>query len=298
MKKKLSLFQAFVLLICLTGCFLSDGNSTTSSTSSGSSTKKNSSFSIIFIDVGQGDSALIECDGKYMLIDGGTESAKDKVRMVLEEKGVRELEILALSHLHEDHIGGLGAKNGSALTVLSSIKNVIANSNSEYGEIEAYYKLRQYLTDFSCDIKVPNVGDTFSLGSATVEALQVASIRENDSLVLLITYGDTEFLFTGDILQYAQEDLIRSCKEKGYEIDVIKMPHHGDCKDLHTLREFLETFNVKNAVISVGPNIYGHPSAYTENLLSELKIQEYRTDLNGTITVKSDGEKITIEGNK
>lgn len=76
-----------------------------------------SSFQIQFIDVGQGDAALVECDGAYMLIDGVGKSAGETVYDVLEDKGVQHLQILAISHPHQDHIGGLA----KALTYASKI---------------------------------------------------------------------------------------------------------------------------------------------------------------------------------
>lgn len=97
MRKRLFAFILLaVTLLCLCSC-----------------SKKNvdSTFSIHFIDVGQGDSALVECDGHYMLIDGGDKSAEDKVYDTLEKKGIQRLDILAISHLHSDHIGGLKSFN-------------------------------------------------------------------------------------------------------------------------------------------------------------------------------------------
>lgn len=98
-----------------------------------------STFIIHFIDVGQGDSALVECDGHYMLIDGGDKIAGDKVYNVLEEKGIQRLDILAVSHLHADHIGGLI----KSLTYASSIGLTI--SNLEYSDTETFRKFEHEL---------------------------------------------------------------------------------------------------------------------------------------------------------
>ena len=105
----------------------------------GACSKSNSSFFIKFIDVGQGDAALVECDGHYMLIDGGDTSAGDKVYNVLEEEGVQHLDILAISHMHVDHIGGLT----KALTYASAIDKTI--SNTVDGDTEVFRKFEHQL---------------------------------------------------------------------------------------------------------------------------------------------------------
>ena len=174
---------------------------------------KSSTFSIQFIDVGQGDSALVECDGRYMLIDGGDEAAGDTVYNVLEEKGIQHLDILVISHMHADHIGGLP----KALTYASKIDKTLANSS--YGQTAAFRKMEHELGINGAKITVPHVGDKYQFGSAEIEVVDVASSSENDSLVLMITYGETRFLFiclSGRAFCTAQEvdASLNSCKGK------------------------------------------------------------------------------------
>ena len=159
------------------------------------------SFSIRFLDVGQGDAALVECDGHYMLIDGGDIEAGDKVYQTLKEQGVRKLDILVISHLHLDHMGGLN----KTLEYTTSVGLTL--SNSAHAEREVFRQLERKLQEDGSQITVPAVRDTYQLGSATIEVLDVSTAEENDSLVLMITYGDTRFLFTGDIEEAAQTRL-------------------------------------------------------------------------------------------
>ena len=276
MKKRLLLFLLLlVMLLCLCSC---------------SEEKEESTFSIQFIDVGQGDSALVECDNHYMLIDGGDTTAGDKVYSVLEEKGIQKLDILAVSHLHTDHYGGLI----KALTYATSIDLTI--SNAAYSDNETFRRFEHELSINGSKITVPEVGTTYELGSAIVEVVDVSSDGENDSLVLLITYDCTRFLFTGDIEESSQtriSDKYENENDKPYEIDLIKLPHHGSYTG--TLYRFLRTFMPKYVVISVGEgNIYRHPHRETLDMLDK-QFKVYRTDKDGDILVISDGKKLSIK---
>ena len=279
MKKRLLAFLLFlVTLLCLCSCSKQEADST---------------FSIHFIDVGQGDAALIECDGHYMLIDGGDTTAGEKVYEVLEEQKIQHLDILAVSHLHADHYGGLI----KALTYASAIDLTICNS--EYSDTDIFRKFEHELGINGAKITVPANGDKYELGSATVEVIDVCADEDNDSLVLLITYGNTKFLFTGDIEDAAQtriSDRYQSESDEPYKIDLIKMPHHGSYTG--TLYRFLRTFMPDYAVIYVGAgNSYGHPRRETLDLLDSKtwKPMLYRTDQNGDIFVKSNGKELTVE---
>ena len=251
-----------------------------------------SSFSLTFIDVGQGDSTLVECDGHYMLIDGGNTNAGDKVYNMLEERKITRLDILAMSHLHEDHIGGLE----KALTYASKIDLTI--SNTYQCDKEAFRKVEHQLNINGASITVPHTGDKYNLGSAEVEVVDVAYAGpdDNDSLVLLVTYGNTRFLFPGDI-EYAQQkriaDKYQNENDKEEKINLMKIPHHGSKEG--DLYRFVRTFMPDYAIISCGAgNTYKHPHKETLDLLDQASVKVYRTDQNGDITVKSDGKNLTI----
>lgn len=275
-----------LLLLCLSAWGFSNNSST---------------FSIQFIDVGQGDAALLECDGRYMLIDGGDESAGDTVYSILEEKGIQHLDILAISHMHKDHIGGLI----KALTYASQIDKTIANTS--YGQTATFRKVEHELSINDAKITVPHTGDTYKFGSAEIEVIDVASSSENDSLVLMVTYEKTKFLFAGDIEDEAQtriSDKYENENDEEYKIDLIKMPHHGSASSRSvdgtgSLYRFIRTFMPDYAVISVGEgNMYGHPHQKTLDLLEDADVKVYRTDKNGDIFVRSDGESVSIETEK
>jgi competence protein ComEC len=295
MKKRiLTPILAAILIISLCACSKSNNTAT--------KIDKNSTFSIHFIDVGQGDAALVECDGHYMLIDGGDTTSANDVYDTLVAKGVQHLDILAVSHLHKDHIGGLP----KVLTYTTKIDLTLCNADEKNTEIFRSFE-KELLTNGS-QITIPRsgnapgLGDTYSLGSATVEVIFTSAEDDNDSLVLLITYGDTRFLFTGDIEESAQTqiaDKYQNDTDEPYKIDLIKMPHHGSYTG--TLYRFLRTFMPDYAIISVGSgNQYGHPHQETLDLLNSKSWQAkvYRTDYDGDIVVRSDGRSLSIETSK
>lgn len=251
-----------------------------------------SSFSIHFIDVGQADAALVECDGHYMLIDGGNKADSNVIYSVLKKANVSYLDIVVGTHAHEDHIGGLpGAFNyADAGLVLCATKNYDSN---------AFDAFKKYANQKGGGIVIPSVGDTYSLGSATIEILGVNSgTGTNDtSIVLMITYGQTSFLFTGDAEREAEQVILNSGAD--LSATVLKVGHHGS--DTSTSYVWLREIMPEYAVISVGEdNNYGHP---TEDVLSRLRdadVKVFRTDMQGDIHCTSDGETVTfsVERNK
>lgn len=270
MKRFILTSICLIILFCIVGC---------------SGSASDSYFKIQFIDVGQGDSAIIECDGHYMLIDGGPEEAGDKVYRVLEEQQITKLDILAISHLHEDHIGGLI----KALTYVSRVNTVI--SNKTHDSTKVFERFENQLNNNRLKITIPDIGTKYKLGSAEVEVFDVSSQNSNDSLVLLITYRNTTFLFTGDI-DWNTESKLCGIHNDDFPITFLKVSHHGS--DTSTSIRFLRMLMPKYAVISVGKG-YGHPDQVTIDRLEQADVVYYRTDRDGDILVASDGNNISIK---
>ncbi len=245
-----------------------------------------SSFSIQFIDVGQADSALIQCDGKYMLIDGGNREDSNLVYSVLERNKVNHLDIVVGTHAHEDHVGGLPGAFQYTTTDLT------LSPVTKY-DTATFKNFAKYAQEKGNGLTVPRVGDTYNLGSATVTILGVNSTDDtnNTSIVLKVQYGETSFLFTGDAEQPAEKVILDSGAD--VSATVLKVGHHGS--DTSSSYRFLREVNPKYAVISCGTdNDYGHPHDETLSRLKDAGVTLFRTDLQGDIFCTSDGEEVSF----
>ena len=253
-------------------------------------TPESSTFSILFIDVGQGDSALVECDGHYMLIDGGNKADSDLIYTILKDKKIEHLDILVGTHADEDHVGGLAGALNYAKADLTLCPVLTYDS-------KAFENFAKYADKNGNGITIPNVGDTYSLGSAQiiVAAVNTDTNSNDTSIVLKIVYKETSFLFTGDAEILTEETLSKSAFD--LSATVLKVGHHGSATS--SSEEFLKAVAPEYAVISVGEdNDYGHPTQTVLDRLGSLGVKVYRTDLQGDILCVSDGKTVTFEVEK
>lgn len=249
---------------------------------------QDSYFEIHFFDVGEGDSALIVCDGYTMLIDGGSASNSRFLFAYLKEHRIDHIDVMIASHAHEDHVGGLaGALNYATVGVAYS-------PVTEY-DTRAFNSFVKYLESQGKEIVVPNHGDSFMLGNAIVQFvapvdMELANVNENNSSIICrVVYGQTSFLFTGDAEEAEEVSLLGS----GYVLSstVLKVGHHGSYTS--TTDAFLEAVSPSYCVISVGKdNAYGHPHDVVLERLTRAGCVIYRTDSNGEIICTSDGQSL------
>ena len=247
-------------------------------------------LTVRYIDVGQADCALLECDGEYLLIDGGNRDDSQLLVSFLEQQGVKELAAVVCSHAHEDHVGGL-----PAVLAVYPTKAVYAPTKTYSSNI--FDKFVYYTDQQGLDITIPSPGDQFALGQAVVTVLgPVKSYAEtNDtSIVLRVTYGETNFLFTGDMETEAENDMLDYWEGKvDWKADVLKVGHH--CSNTSTGYRFLNEVNPAYGVISVGKgNDYGHPHKEPMSRLRQAGVTILRTDELGTIQAVSDGKEVTF----
>lgn len=240
-----------------------------------------------FLDVGQGDSTLIVCDGHAMLIDAADDTQGTRIQEYLRKQKVDRLDYLVLTHPDFDHIGGAPA-------VITKFKiDQVFMSNFEKDN-KTYRKLIQALDDKRLEPVTPAVGSQYMLGSATITIL--GPNREYDdpndaSVALLIQNGNDRFLFTGDAEEDAELDIL----DTGMDVsaDVYQAGHHGSRTS--TSESFFGAVRPTYAVISCAEgNTYGHPHAATLNTFRMNGVQVFRTDEQGTIVAVSDGQTITF----
>lgn len=250
-------------------------------------TPADETLTVRFLDVGQGDSILLACGDETMLIDGGPVEEGQFLVSRLNRLDVAELTYVINTHPDEDHCGGLAA-------VLAKYPaEHVYSSVTEY-TTKVFSNVVKYADEQGHPVEVPQTGDSWTLGSASVQIIgpvQTYSDPNNGSLVLRVDYGGTSFLFTGDMEQNAEADLMDS--GANVRADVLKAGHHGS--PTSSSEAFLEAVAPSIAVISVGEdNDYGHPSADVLARLEALGTTIYRTDTQGEIIITSDGQTLTV----
>lgn len=258
---------------------------------------------VTFLDVGQGDAVFISTpQGKHVLIDGGGRPDEDMGEEIgrkvvvpfLRRQGIEALDVVISTHPDADHLGGLLAvveEMPVALVVLPPLAGAFQ---------EEYEPLLDRLRAREIPWAEAGRGDTLRLDPSvrfrflhpTSAGSHTPSDGNNRSLVTYLQYGDSSFLFAGDIEADAMADLVDS----GFvpASTVFQVPHHGSRYGLHG--EFLEQVNPKLAVISVGVrNNFGHPAREVLDYWQEKGVPVLRTDLQGAITCTSNGKGVEVE---
>ena len=245
------------------------------------------------IDVGQAQSLLLICGEDAILVDAGEYVAGGKVLAALSRAGVQHLSAAIVTHPHSDHYGGMR-------TVLEKIPTAAfytsAVPESQLPTTQSYEKLLNTLSEQSIPTAYLFAGDTIPLGDATVTVLSPArgatwENLNNYSLVLRVTYGNTAFLLMGDAEAEVEESMLTAKTELA--ADVLVVGHHGSATS--SSKNFIKAVAPRDALLSVGEdNSYNLPNTGVLTRLKEQGAALYRTDLQGTITVISDGEQITV----
>lgn len=247
-------------------------------------------LTVHYIDVGQADAMLLECHGRYMLIDGGNKEDSQLVVAYLQQQGVEELAAVVCTHPHEDHAGGL-----PAVLAVYPVHVVYAPTRTYASQV--YDEFLYYADQQRLEVTIPEPGDQWALGEARVTVLgPVKSYAEvNDtSIILLVEYGKTRFLFTGDMENEAERDMIAYWDGKlDWDVDVLKVGHHGS--DTSSSYRFIYETQPEYGIVSVGwDNPYGHPDSGIMKRYADAGTVAFRTDRLGTVIARSDGKTVTL----
>ena len=256
-------------------------------------------LTVRFLDVGLGDAILFRSpSGKTMLVDAGSGLMAGDLVSELDAAGITNLDIVLATHPHEDHIGGMGTVM-TRYRVGQFIDAGVPHTTATY----------EHLMKQTEALRIPyrkvQAGDTITLDNGVTfrvvspdGTLLSADENENaaenlneNSIVLTMTYGNITFLLMGDATAEAE----RFVQNSGISLDadVLKVGHHGSSHSSGT--GFLARVRPAVSIIEVGsPNPYGYPSPATIARLQETGSAVYRTDLNGTVIITTDGRTCQV----
>jgi competence protein ComEC len=250
---------------------------------------------LVALDVGQGDSLLLRLPGRHaILVDAGGFANTDfdvgekVVVPALLALGVRRLDVVVLTHAHQDHGGGMPA-------VLANFPPGELWIGRAPDRVPLLAHIAETIRGSSVSVAHPTRGALRCFGSACLQVLhppvgyrQGAPVSNDDSLVLRLTFGETSLLLTGDIERNGEETLLASGSP--LRSGLLKVAHHGSASS--TSERCLERVSPRSAVVSVGDgNTWGHPSRKVLERLSSRGVEILRTDRDGAIRYASDGER-------
>ncbi len=261
-------------------------------------------LAVTVVDVGQGDSLFVSFpQGHTMLVDAGgilgtfhaggmrngLDIGEDVVSPYLWSLGLKQIDVVALTHAHEDHLGGMTAVLENFRVNELWVGRDIA--------IPAYRQLLEVARKRGVQIKHLKQGDSFLLGGVSGQILwpensiEGKAASNDDSLVMRLTDGDQSLLLTGDIERPSERKILAA--EEPLDATFLKVGHHGG--KTSTTDPFLAVVHPKYAAISAGrDNPFGHPSEDVLERLEAAGVHIYRTDRDGAITSTTDGKTLSV----
>lgn len=251
-------------------------------------------MSVHVMDVGKADSILIQCNGKTMLVDGGTIDRGEQIAEYLNRRGVKKLDYVVNTHPDDDHIGGLRdviAQFPVDHYFAPYIPKELVPAGDAYLGVQKMLKQKNIITN------TPKRGDSFLLGGLNVKVLapvKVGNSTNNNSIVLRLSYGDTSFLLMGDAEKEEEKDILQSSAE--LSANVLKVGHHGS--STATTSALINAAKPQYAAISVADDTNHLPKKDVLKRLNAAGAKIFRTDISGTLIFMSDGKNITVATEK
>lgn len=251
-------------------------------------------ISVSFVDVGQGDCELIMTGGHSILIDSGDVMCIDKTIGFLRSSGVKQLDLIIVTHPHDDHFGGM-------YKILQSFEvGMVIMPEMKMSGV-SYEKLMSAVGERDIPLRYAVPGERFILGESTFLDILAPlygdyKAENNFSVAARLIHGETSFLFTGDLEEWGELDLT----DAGVYLDsdVLKVGHHGSAGS--SCKEFLERVTPEIAVFEAGAvNYYGHPRSEVFDRLAAVGcVETYSTANNGNIVIVSNGAELRVETEK
>jgi len=242
-------------------------------------------LTVHFIDVGQGDSILLDLGDIEMLIDGGDKSPG--VVSYIDDYVDGPLEVMVATHPHADHIGGL-------IGVLDAFEVYHILLNGDTSTSATYSQFMSAVNSEDAEVSVENRGNVFAVNNLTFNVLHPINLSgdtNNNSIVLSLSYGQIDFLFTGDVEQEAEASMLAEGIVP--DVEILKVGHHGS--NTASSLQFLQAVGPECAIYMAGEgNSYGHPHEETIINLCEVGAEIYGTDIHGNIIITTDGETYNL----
>lgn len=247
-----------------------------------------------FMDVGQGDSTLFINNGHSVLIDSGEKEYADLVKKHCDTLSIDKLDCIIVSHPHSDHAGGMA----KIVRDIGAENIIIPDIDPEYITSSFYADFLDAAADSGANIYYAYPGDVYTFGEMTFTVIspqKTGKDLNNDSIVTLVEYENISVLMTGDAEANVEKQIIENYPT--LRCDVLKVGHHGS--KTSSCAEFLDTVSPTDCVISVGAkNKYSHPNNETLDALIERGINIYRTDFDGDVILRTNGNQYKIETEK
>lgn len=249
------------------------------------------------LDIGQGDAVLIQTPQETILFDTGDVDERDNLVRLLKKEKVEVIDKLIISHPHADHLGG-------AYAVLQNFTVKAVYDNGQPTTTKTYQTYLKQIKQKKIAYQNLKAGDTLELDSTirldifnpTPTDIKKGGELNSNSLVGKLVYGKFTMLLTGDCEADREKVLVQKYADK-LQADVLKAPHHGSKTSSN--RGFLQTVAPEAVIISCGVNNdYGHPHKEAMNRYKGMKLDIYRTDQDGTVTVTTDGSTYQIAKEK
>ena len=268
---------------------------------SGAKQQAGSKVTIKMLDVGQGDAVLIRTPEQTVLIDTSDVDEKQKLSAALKKENVKVIDKLIITHPHADHLGGMSV-------VFNECEVKAVYDNGQPATTKLYRDYLKTIKSKGISYKALRDGDRIDFGggavfevlSPTEEMVKEGGHDEKgkinfnlNSVVGRLVYGDFAMMFTGDAESESEQGIMKRHAPKELKSTILKSGHHGS--KTSSSPKFLKAVQPEAALISCGKgNEYHHPHPSTRNKYAKHKIDFYRTDVNGTITVETDGHSYTL----